>query len=285
MRLNNPLCATLRLSITTRTLLLPLNRSAKPSPPSDALAPNDSIRSSGGLLDEFDPSRWLSFSLIGFFSLICCPILSADDGLGNEAIKGTQVASLTELRNQTRELLRREAILKSGPAKDEAATALCDMYVILRQDDRYADSEMLQQDAGKIRRRLLTTAQKRKGRLRREKIDRPTNLSKQVDMALENARQRYESESSRSSNSKKSEQRDSSGVESQNTPTGRAAGSAMDNGWQLVELIERIVEPDFWESTGGPGSIYYFAARRVLVVRATSDVHEQVRELLLKLPR
>ena len=58
-------------------------------------------------------------------------------------------------------------------------------------------------------------------------------------------------------------------------PPGAAAGGALpDTGWQLVELIQRVVAPDFWEPQGGPGVIRYFAMRRVLVVRATTDVHE-----------
>lgn len=64
---------------------------------------------------------------------------------------------------------------------------------------------------------------------------------------------------------------------------GQAAGGMFDNGWQLVELIQRIIAPDFWESRGGPGSMRYFAMKRVLVVRATSDVHQQIKDLLTAL--
>ncbi len=53
--------------------------------------------------------------------------------------------------------------------------------------------------------------------------------------------------------------------------------------WQLVELIQRVVAPDLWDVQGGSGTIQYFAMRRVLVVRATTDVHEQIRDLLMAL--
>ena len=56
-----------------------------------------------------------------------------------------------------------------------------------------------------------------------------------------------------------------------------------DTGWQLVELLQRVVAPDFWERQGGPGTIRYLAMRRVLVVRATSDVHEQIKDMLMAL--
>ena len=173
---------------------------------------------------------------------------------------------LTTLRRETRELLRQQAIEPAGERKDDALTALCDLYVLLRQDSRYSQSEMLQQDAAKIRRRLLTVASRREAQLKRDEIPKSASLSSDVDAAIREAL--------------KSEDPGSLGKLA--FQGGQAAGG-FDNGWQLVELIERIVEPDFWDAQGGPGTIRYFAMRRVLVVRATSDVHEQIRELLLSL--
>lgn len=168
---------------------------------------------------------------------------------------------MTMLRKETSELLRRQATLPSGTAKDDATTALCDLYVVLRSDSRYATSEMLRGDAMKIRRRLLSTLRARQHELRRNGIDRPSELSEQVESAIQAAI-----------------------ADAQAEQPGAAGGAALaDNGWQLVELIQRVVAPDFWEPRGGPGSIRYFAMRRVLVVRATSDVHQQVKDLLTAL--
>lgn len=64
----------------------------------------------------------------------------------------------------------------------------------------------------------------------------------------------------------------------------RQAGAAIaGEAWALVELIQRTVHPDFWETTGGPGSIRYFAIKRVLVIRATTQVHEDLVALLRQL--
>jgi hypothetical protein len=49
-----------------------------------------------------------------------------------------------------------------------------------------------------------------------------------------------------------------------------------DHGQALVDLIERTISPDIWDTNGGPASIVYFAPLKVLVVRATSEVHESV---------
>ncbi len=173
---------------------------------------------------------------------------------------------LTTLRRQTRELLRQAAITPQGHQKDDAVAALCDLYVLIRQDARYTESEMLQQDAAKIRRRLLTISTRREAQLKRAEIPKSASLSSDVDAAI---REALESE-------------DPGKLGKLAFQGGQAAGG-FDNGWQLVELIQRIVEPDFWDAQGGPGTIRYFALRRVLVVRATSDVHEQIRDLLLSL--
>jgi hypothetical protein len=49
-----------------------------------------------------------------------------------------------------------------------------------------------------------------------------------------------------------------------------------DYGPALVALIERTINPAFWDVNGGPGSIVYYAPLHCLVVRATAEVHGQV---------
>jgi hypothetical protein len=174
---------------------------------------------------------------------------------------------LTKLRQETRELLREEAIASSVASKEAAVHALCDWYVVLRSDQSYEASDMLQGDAAKVRRRLLSIARSRESQLKRDRVPRPDEISSQVDAAIRSALSEETTVSDLLESSK----------------TGMAPGGLADDGWQLVELIQRIVSPDFWEPTGGPGAIRYFAMRRVLVVRATSDVHEQIKDLLTAL--
>jgi hypothetical protein len=223
------------------------------------------------------------------FVLLCGALILASTPPAAFADEKSSLASLTELRGQVSQLLRSESVAKDQQTKQQTLTALCDLYVVLRKDARYATSEMLQQDAGKIRRRLLTAAGSITARQRRLKIPRPDNLRQSVDDAIEAAH-----DSLRDSAAKGGGRSGSSGLDlyalSQpervvGPERGRQAAGAFDNGWQLVELIQRIVAPDFWQDSGGPGTVTYFAMRRVLVVRATSDVHEQIRDLLLSLPR
>ena len=226
-----------------------------------------------------------------------------------------ELPSLTLLGNQARSLLRQEAVLKSDPEKKAAATALCDLYVILRLDDRYGGSKMLQGDATRIRRRLISIAKKKENELKREGISRPSNLSSTVSSSIAAAISQFKNNADgnnaagdnaagdnaagdnaagnnqlASGNDHGNDDRSASGKgQTKGSGSGQpqrgaqAAGGIPDTGWELVELIQRIIAPDFWDSRGGPGSIRYFAMRKVLVIRATTDVHEQVRDLLTAL--
>lgn len=173
---------------------------------------------------------------------------------------------LTILRHETRELLKHEAVLEDGLAKDAAIAALCDLYVVLRNDERYHSSNMLQGDVAKVRRRLLSAAHRREARLKRDGIERPESLSATVDAAIAAALADPQTQ-----------------VSDLVEPSGQGGGALPDTGWQLVELLQRVVAPDFWDRQGGPGTIRYFAMRRVLVVRATTDVHEQIKDMLMAL--
>lgn len=53
-----------------------------------------------------------------------------------------------------------------------------------------------------------------------------------------------------------------------------------DYGEELVDLIERTIAPDTWDTNGGPGSIVYWPQMKVLVVRATEGVHGDLGGLL-----
>lgn len=53
-------------------------------------------------------------------------------------------------------------------------------------------------------------------------------------------------------------------------------GAAQDDGQALVELIQATIAPQTWDVNGGQGTIRYWPAWHVLVVRQTEDVHEQI---------
>ncbi len=53
-------------------------------------------------------------------------------------------------------------------------------------------------------------------------------------------------------------------------------GGAQDDGQALVELIEATIATQSWDVNGGAGTIKYWPAWHVLVIRQTDDVHEQI---------
>ncbi|TWT50781.1 hypothetical protein Pla22_35240 [Rubripirellula amarantea] len=193
---------------------------------------------------------------------------------GSFAVSDDEV-SPTRFRAVVRLALKDEACANSAAAKQEAAATLCDLYVALRSDHRYHKLPMLQADCSKIRTRLLKISQSESRRLKRENIGRPEGLDDRVRLAIDQAVQTEGDSSFGSSGSVEA----STGQTDVGLPVG-LAGPGFDTGWQLVELIQQIVHPEYWDRGGGSGTIRYYSMRRVLVVSATTDVHEQVADLL-----
>ena len=189
--------------------------------------------------------------ILGWF-LIIAPFGTALQAVesGSTRESRTSDPSLTSLRTMTSEMLKLQATSEEGPPQDQATIALCDLYVRLRTDARYQSSEMLQQDASKVRRRLLSVAKRKRAALKRSKVVPPKNLSRDIEIALAAQVDEANTIPDRAS---------SPGDLSESTtrPAIRggafAAGGAFDNGWQLVELIQRVVAPDFWQERGGSG--------------------------------
>ena len=61
---------------------------------------------------------------------------------------------------------------------------------------------------------------------------------------------------------------------------GAAGGGPVDHGQELLNLIKATIAPDSWDDQGGNGTIFYWPAWHVLVIRQTDEVHEQIEGLL-----
>ncbi|MDG1807237.1 MAG: hypothetical protein P8I27_04995 [Pirellulaceae bacterium] len=64
---------------------------------------------------------------------------------------------------------------------------------------------------------------------------------------------------------------------------GRAAAGVGDLGPELLNLIQTVIHPDFWNVNGGSGRAHYYQPMRVIVVTATMRVHEDMTSLLQRL--
>ncbi|MFP6763732.1 MAG: hypothetical protein VB858_08940 [Planctomycetaceae bacterium] len=65
-----------------------------------------------------------------------------------------------------------------------------------------------------------------------------------------------------------------------NSPNTGLSGSEQQNVAELIALIEETIAPDSWTSRGGHGSIGYYSKLKVLVIRQTGEVHQQIGGLL-----
>ena len=62
--------------------------------------------------------------------------------------------------------------------------------------------------------------------------------------------------------------------------TGNPAGPLCDYGPDLVNLIETTINPDFWRRNGGNGIIEYYQPLRIIVVGASSQIQDEISDLL-----
>ena len=70
-----------------------------------------------------------------------------------------------------------------------------------------------------------------------------------------------------------------------------AMGTAARGGWTpddaelLVDLIHRTIAPTTWDVNGGHGTIQYWRPGRALVIRQTTEVHDDIADFLRQLER
>ena len=179
--------------------------------------------------------------------------------------------SLARLTVHMRAKLKAEAVSRKSDKHAKAVVELCDFYAQLHSDTRYTQSETLRGLAARVRRRLLDVEEDIRLQMKRDRIVRPEDMSAKLE-AVDRyiAQQRSDSVGGLTYEVDKAE--DAKG--------GFGPGGIPDNGWMLVELIERTVDPNFWSSQGGPGVAVYYPLQRALVLRATTRVHEDVQALL-----
>ena len=160
-----------------------------------------------------------------------------------------------------------EATAKASADHELAVVELARLYSELVSDPRIRLSPTLNQYRVKVRARLM--------KLLREleiRIDRKLSLpNRSTSDKLQSTLERHLAASAQLAG----------GARPFLQP--RAGGNMPDYGPHLVALIQRTIAPESWNVNGGPGVIVYYPPLRVLVVRATSQVHGQIRDLNGKL--
>jgi hypothetical protein len=158
------------------------------------------------------------------------------------------------------------------PAQRAAAVReLCDLHERIVHDTRYATSDVLKEYRGRIWSRLL----KVKAELVRELSRDPANQERLRRSALLAAADKQAVAEAVSLGERLTTRGAAQGGAGSWAAFG---GGAVPPDWgpDLVDLIERTINPAFWDVAGGPGSIYYYQPLHCLVIRATSEVHAQI---------
>jgi len=171
------------------------------------------------------------------------------------------------------DLLRREAQAKEPSARAGVVQRMCELHGEILRDSRYVTSDTL----AEYRIRLWS-------RLRRVQADLKQQIARSTDKHDKQAAEDYAALAAADSTSIAAADSLAESLamldQSQGGPGyllgfgGRAVPP--DFGQDLVDLIEQTINPAFWDTNGGPGTIVYYAPLRCIVVRATSEVHGNI---------
>lgn len=200
---------------------------------------------------------------------LCLAALAADSNASGAVV---QPRPFHAIQAEISNLLKREAQAKSEAARAAIVRRMCQLHGEIVADTRYADSDTLQEYRGRLW-----------GRLRRvqaglaQQLARSANQDDQ-EAAADQARADADPAAVAAADSLAASLAlldQAQGGPGYWMALGGRAGPA-DHGAELVDLIERTINPAFWDTNGGPGSIVYYAPLKCLVVRATSEMHSNV---------
>jgi hypothetical protein len=180
---------------------------------------------------------------------------------------------LFEINRQISSLFQRDALATSDQQRAQAAYEMTELYRQILDDPRFVSSPALQEYRARLWSRLTRIRKDVQADLRRAgKSDLDGNQ-------LQNDNRELAAAVTQSLGDQFSIMAASlggpSGVFAQAGAAGGRAGPP-DYGPDLVDLIQRTIQPEFWDVHGGPGTIVYYRPLHCLVVRATSEVHHQV---------
>jgi hypothetical protein len=175
-----------------------------------------------------------------------------------------------EIQKELSDLLKREALTKDAAEQATLVRQLCQLHHAVRTDPRHAYAEAMQGYRAQAWARLKKIQHELKFRLAKDgNKDRGNKSPPMIGTPPEVLA------ASDSLAASLSLVDGSLGGPSAFLARGGRA-QVDDNGQALVDLIERTINPDFWDTNGGPGTIVYFAPLQCLVITATAEVHQNV---------
>jgi hypothetical protein len=179
-----------------------------------------------------------------------------------------------EFQRRVSELLKREAQAKDDAARTAAVRAMCELHQRIVGDARYSTSDTLKEYRARLWSRLTKIKAELKRQLARDAKDKREALADLAALEAADPATVAAADSLASSLALLDQAQGGPGYFLSGGAFG--GGTVRDFGWDLVALIERTINPAFWDVAGGPGTIVYYAPLQCLVVRATAEVHGNV---------
>lgn len=207
--------------------------------------------------------------------LFLCAALAADP---DAARQDGEPRAFHVISAEINELLKQEAKSQGPWSRQQSARAgavrrMCQLHGEILSDPRYETSDTLQQ----YRVRLWSRLRRVQADLKKQLASLPAQADPQAaaDQALLAGADPASLAAADSLAASLALLDATQGGPASLLAFGGRAGPA-DFGPDLVDLIERTINPAFWDTNGGPGSIVYYQPLKCLVVRATSEMHHKI---------
>jgi len=194
-------------------------------------------------------------------------------GADNVTASAGKPRGLHEFPRQISELFKREVQAKDDlPARAAVIGEMCELHRQIVSDERFSSSDALKEYRGRLWSRLTKIKTELKQQLARDAKANKEALDEIHVLESADPASIAAADSLASSLSLLDQSQGGPGV-----LLGFGGGALIEaSGRELVELIERTINPAFWDVAGGPGTIMYYAPLQCLVVRATSEIHGHV---------
>jgi hypothetical protein len=221
--------------------------------------------------------RRQGFSLMATLPLLLFLLAASDQTESATPLSGEKppATAFHEYHERISDLLKREAQAREDGSRAGVVAAMCRLHGEIVHDSRYSTSDVLKEYRGRLWSRLTKIKAELKTQLARNRTNRSALDTLQT---LESA----DSASVAAADALASSLYLASELQSSAAPLLAFGGAAVPPDWgpDLVNLIERTINPAFWDVVGGPGTIVYYRPLQCLVVTATAEVHGNVGNLI-----
>lgn len=209
------------------------------------------------------------------FLLATVAALDQGDASSQQSGGAPPAPAFHEFQQRITDLLKRESQTKDHRGRAAVVAEMCRLHGEIVHDERYSTSDVLKEYRNRLWSRLTKVKTELKTQLARDRGGR-TALETLHSLEATDSASVAAADALASSLSLANEVQ---GGTSAIMGFGGAAGPP-DWGPDLVDLIERTINPAFWDVVGGPGTIVYYRPLQCLVVTATAEVHGNVGNLL-----